>query len=337
MPAALTPLPVSTRSEGPTARWGIVATVKAPIDQVLGFAAHHIELGAHRLYLYLDTPDPTTFGFLKAHPKVRVFTCDAAHWEKMGKQRPKKHQVRQCLNATHGYHRPPEVDWLAHIDVDEFLWPQAPLGTLLSALPPGCHCARVRPIEALDGTGAAFKGFIPAGPDRDTIVRRLYPEFGAFVKGGFLSHTAGKLFVRTGLSGITMRIHKVLQGERMNPGEQDLSQVELCHCHTRGWAHWIGAYRYRLEHGSYRAGLAPNRSPETGGLSLHDLLSNIEREQGEAGLRRIYDELCADTPDHRNRLRTEGLLRLHDLDLATKCRKQFPQFDPSGGNPATTA
>ncbi|MBK0328553.1 glycosyltransferase family 2 protein [Rhodobacteraceae bacterium F11138] len=313
-------------------KWGLVATIKAPVAETLAFAAHHIELGAHRLYIYLDAPAPETSALLKAHSKVRVFTCDAAHWRKLGKTRPKKHQVRQCLNATQAYHRPPEVDWLAHIDVDEFLWPATPLADQLSGLPADCGCVRVRPIEALAGKADAFKGFIPSGPDRDSIVQRLYPEFGAFVKGGFLSHTAGKLLVRTGRPNVTFRIHNMLDGDTPNPGERPLAQTELCHCHARGWQHWIGTYRYRLEHGSYRAGLAPNRSPGSGGISLHDLLSGIEAEQGEAGLRRFHDELCADTPDLRRRLRAEGLLRLHDLDLTAKRRKHFPDFSGTEHN-----
>ena len=66
-------------------------------------------------------------------------------------KRPVKHQVRQTQNATFTYHRKAEVDWLAHIDVDEFLWPAEPLAPLLAALPADIPYARVRPIEALSG------------------------------------------------------------------------------------------------------------------------------------------------------------------------------------------
>ncbi len=316
-------------------QWGLVATVKAPVARILDFAAHHIELGAHRLYICLDSPDPAAFARLKAHPKVRVFTCDAAHWRRLGQARPKKHQVRQCLNATWAYGRAAEVDWLAHIDVDEFLCPARPVRDILAALPPECHCARMRPIEALDGDGTAFKGFIPPGPERDAIVDRLYPEFGIFVRGGFLSHTAGKLLVRTGLPEVTLRIHNVFHGQMPNPGERPLPQIDLCHFHTRGWRHWIGTYRYRRDHGSYRAGLSTGRGGGTGGPGLHELLRGIEAEQGEAGLRRFHDTLCADTADHRDRLRAEGLLRLHDLDLAAKRQRHFPDFAPDGADPAT--
>lgn len=308
-------------------KWGLVTTVKAPTSAMLDFAAHHIELGAHRLYIYLDEPDPAGFSLLKAHPKIRVFTCDAAHWRKLSGNRPDKHQVRQTRNATHTYARPAEVDWLAHIDVDEFLWPQRPVGALLSALPSDAKCARIRPIESLSGNGIAFKAFIPAGPQREQIVQRLYPTFGRYVKGGFLSHLAGKLFVRTGLPDVTFRIHNIFQAGNSNPGEIPLDSIDLCHCHAATWDHFFAAYRFRLTQGSYRADLSPARAADDTGLTLHQLFTLIEQDQGADGLRRLYDELCADTPDRRRSLQTEGLLRLCDLDLAAKRRKHFPNFD----------
>lgn len=305
--------------------WGLVATIKAPLPEIEAFAAHHLELGAHRLYLYLDAPDPDTHARLKAHPKIRVQSCDADWWKRLGKPRPDGHQYRQVLNATHAYGRKPEVTWLAHIDVDEFLWPDTPLTDQLAALPDSCGCARVRPAEALSGDGTAFKALMPAGPQRDAALARLYPRFGRDVKAGFLSHVQGKLFLRTGQGPMIFKIHNVFKGDTPNPGEAALEGTTLLHCHARSWADWIAAYRYRVRHGSYRASLGPTRPRAHGGLTMHELLRSIERDAGESGLRAFHDELCADTPLHRDRLQAEGLLRLHDLDLATKRAKHFPQ------------
>lgn len=306
-------------------RWGLVSTIKAPVADILAFAAYHIDLGAHRLYLFLDAPDPVAYSLLKAHPKVRVFTCDSRHWHRLGKARPAKHQVRQCLNASWAYNRASEVDWLAHIDVDEYLWPRGSLTGDLSALPPDATCARVRPIEALDGQSDVFKGFIPSGPNRRKTVNRLYPTYGHFVPGGFLSHLAGKLLVRTGLPDVTIRIHNLYVGSRMNPGEQPLETVDLCHRHVRGWDPWIETYRFRMSLGAYRSGLNPAGTGD--GPSLHDALAAIEREQGKSGLRKFFDELCCDTPALRNRLSKEGLLRRRNLDLTAKLNRHFPDFE----------
>ena len=314
-------------------KWGLTATIKAPATEIFNFAAYHLDQGAHRLYLYLDEPNPQAYPTLKAHPKIRVTTCDDAYWNRVGRKRPAKHQSRQTFNATRTYARKAEVDWLIHIDVDEFLWPDIPgqsIADILGALPAKTLCARARPIESLadpvSGAITAFKGFIPSAGDRARVVSQIYPQFGRFTKGGFLSHLAGKLFVRTGLSPLTVKIHNVFHDTQMNPGETELAQIALCHCHATSWDQWIATYRFRLEQGSYRAELAPSEPRDQGGMSLHEVLTIIESDAGEAGLRAFYDEFCADTPDLRARLNAEGLLRLCDLQLDAKKRKHFPEI-----------
>ncbi|WP_138179481.1 glycosyltransferase family 2 protein, partial [Roseovarius indicus] len=129
--------------------WGVVSTIKAPAADILNFAAHHLDLGAHRVHVYLDEDNPQARDHLSAHPKCRVTVTDDAYWSRRAKGRPGTHQPRQTANATHCYNRNPQVDWLAHIDVDEFLWPAAPIADQLAALPSETRSARVHPIEAL--------------------------------------------------------------------------------------------------------------------------------------------------------------------------------------------
>ena len=57
-------------------KWGIVSTIKAPLKEVLGFVAYHLQQGAHRMYIYLDDADVVTYAALKTHPKVRVTDTD---------------------------------------------------------------------------------------------------------------------------------------------------------------------------------------------------------------------------------------------------------------------
>ncbi len=305
-------------------KWGLCATIRAPAPDILRFAAYHLEQGAHRLYLYLDEPNPEAFAPLKAHPRIRILTCTAAHWTKLMGKRPVRHQVRQTFNATHAYQRRVEVDWLIHMDVDEFLVPQIPIPDILSSVDPAYLAARVRPVELLGGSTNAFKAFVPAGSDRKTSVNAIYSDFGPYIRGGFLSHLAGKLFVRTGLPDIEVRIHNAFQNGEMLTHALELHQLELAHCHAKSWDDWRAAYDYRLHQGSYRAELKPATAPDKGGLSLHDLFRQIEADQGEAGLRHFYDEVIGDSPDMRARLNARGLLRLIDLNLDAAAQKHFP-------------
>jgi hypothetical protein len=264
--------------------WGLTATILAPADDILAFAAHHLNAGAHRLYLFLDAACPDAMPHLLAHPQINVTLCDAAHWNAINGGRPARHQVRQTCNATHAYHHAGEVDWLIHMDVDEFLIADPTVATHLAGVGAGTSVVRVRPMEQLSGDGTAFKGFIPPGPARDKTVCALYPTYGDYVKGGFLSHLAGKVLVRTGMPDITVKIHNAFQhGEEMK-GADMLPGLDLAHAHARTWEDWHAAYRYRLEKGSYRAELGPNRPRDKGGLSMHELFTMIEAESGTARL-----------------------------------------------------
>ncbi len=312
--------------------WGVIATIKAPARDILRFAAYHLEAGAALVHVFLDDRNPQAFHALKAHPKCRVTVCDERHWDRILGRRPEKHQARQSQNASFGYRKAQDVDWVIHMDVDEFLVSDAPVADALAALPQACKTARTRPIEALADPGGAdtepqaFKAFLPNGPERLDTALKLYPTFGAYVKGGFVSHVAGKVFVRTGLADTSLRIHNVFQGNEMNPGMVEMPDVALAHCHSKSWADWRAQHAYRHDKGSYRAELAAAMPTEMGGLTLHDLFTFLIDDQGEAGLRAFFDEVCADTPEHRARLQALGLLRLHNLALEAKLSAHFPDY-----------
>ena len=212
------------------------------------------------------------------------------------------------------------------MDVDEYLVADRPIADILAQCPTDPPATRIRPMEQLSGDPSVFKDFIPSGPDRARIVAELYPTYGAYLKGGFLSHLAGKVFVRTGLPNMHLRIHNVFQKGDMLACHDAATGISLAHAHAKSWDDWIGAYRYRVTKGSYRPELRPNRPYDQGGLSLNDLFSMIEDESGEVGLRRFFDEVCADTPQLRARLRSHGLLREVDLGLSDHLATHFPRF-----------
>lgn len=318
-------------SSSPT--WGVVSTIKAPAQDILNFAAYHLELGAHRVHIYLDADEPAARMALKAHPKARVTLCDAAYWRRR-KGRPDMHQPRQTANATHCYNRRPQVDWLAHIDVDEFLWPLQPLATQLAALPEGTRSARVHAIEALAPDPADppaeghlwAKGHARRQKERRTQTNEIYPTYGDHLNGGFLSHVAGKVFVRTGLQGVSLRIHNAFFNREQDTDPPRLAATHLVHLHAQSWEHWQKVYRYRMREGSYREGLKPAPMPDGITLNMNALFSMLEAEGGEEALRAFYREVCTATPELRARLAAHG--HLHDirLDLDAKRRKHFPDF-----------
>lgn len=314
--------------------WGVVATIKAPTRDTLNFAAHHLDLGAHRVHVYLDAPDPEAEAALRAHPKCRVILCNEDYWRRRSRKgRPDKHQSRQTLNATHCLNRRAQVDWLAHIDVDEFLWSEMTITDRLSQVAPDRISARVRPIEALAPepykTDAepytAYKSCALSQSERRAQTNAIYPTYGPYLNGGFLSHVAGKVFVRTGLSDISLRIHNAFINKQMDDKAEELHELYLCHHHAATWDHWLAAYRYRLSMGSYRAELKPAPHSDGYAFNMHEFFQMLEEDGGQAALNRFFTEVCTATPELQKRLASFGHLHRISLDLDSKRMRHFPK------------
>ncbi|MEM9912974.1 MAG: glycosyltransferase family 2 protein [Pseudomonadota bacterium] len=313
--------------------WGVVATIRAPTNDILDFAAHYLDRGANRVFVYLDQDAPKARAALKQHPKCRVILTDEGYWTRRRQKRgrPEGHQHRQVVNATHCYNRGPKVDWLLHADVDEFLVTATPLSQQLAVLPPGTLSARVRPVEAMQADpedppvdGQIWcKSFDPRPSIRKAETRDIYPEFGMHLNGGFLSHVAGKIFVRTGQDNIIIRIHNAFRDGVKDDRPEDLPDCRLVHLHAPSWEDWWPRYRYRLMHGSYRPDLKGVASDPKATLTMHDLLSSIERNGGENALRAFYRDVCVATPELRERLDRKGHLHSVALELARKRRDHF--------------
>ncbi len=316
--------------------WGVVATIKAPTRDILNFAAYHLDLGAHRVHIYLDEDTETARHALKAHPKCRVILCDDGYWKRRRRRkgRPPAHQPRQSINATHCLSRRPQVDWLAHIDVDEYLWPETPLPDQLATLPPDTISARVRPIEALaddpanppaDGT-QWFKACTRMTSTRMDQTQAIYPTFGEHLNGGFLSHVVGKVFVRTETENLSLRIHNAFINGEKDAAPRELPHTSLCHLHADTYDKWRHHYRYRLDQGSYRVGLKSAPGAVNPNINQHALLKQIEEDGGADGLRAFFTEVCTATPQLRTRLAEHGHLRQIALDLDGKRARHFPDF-----------
>lgn len=303
--------------------WGIVSTVRGPTPDILRFVAYHLDLGVDRMYIFLDEPNPAAFGALDEHTKIDVHTCDHRFWASRKRDRPEAHQTRQTANASFTY-RNTDVDWLTHIDMDEFLWPDRPISQCLARVPDDLPGVRVRPIEALASGEDLYKTFIPKGPDREKLVQTIYPSFGTFVRSGFFSHLQGKVFARTGLPKISFRIHNLLQNGDPLPCKTELSGVDVCHRHAPDWDSWLAHLPFRLKLGSYRAEMSPNVPRTEGGMNMYELLTRIEAENGIDGLRSFFDEISGADPEVRARLEKFGMLRHRPLNLNAKLAKHFP-------------
>lgn len=298
--------------------WGVAAQVKAERVALETFVAWHLDLGATRVVIYFDDPDDPGAALLAGlGPRVVSVRCDAAHWAGFGK-RPGKKTARQTMNVQHAYDRT-DLDWLAHVDVDEFILPVvlpgeavAPsVAARLAAVPPDAPFVRMRPYEALaqpDGSPPRHFRAPPPGHQRDQVVRRIYGDAAQGLVGGMLSHAVGKGISRRGVAGLAPRIHVPrLHGEGVQ-GVPFLPGLVMLHYHATDRAHWLAQLAYRTELGAYSA------RPQ-----------NVAFFQAAtpADLNQFYDRVQIAHPQLLAGLQMENLLLTHDPQLEAVRARTF--------------
>jgi hypothetical protein len=236
--------------------WSVVATVKAPEDKVLAFVAHHLSLGAAQVFLYFDDPDDPALASLSAFRRVTATPCTETYWSERG-GRSDRHQNRQSRNARDAYGWC-STDWLCHIDVDEFIHAVRPVADILADIPSETVVAKLEPFEAMHDpllpddiyTSREFRGAIRH--EHWPLRRDALGPFREFNRDGLLSHSNGKVIFRTGVRGLSPRLHSVfLHGTRLNPPEWH-PELKLLHFHAQDRQAWRAALSFRLTRGAYQ-------------------------------------------------------------------------------------
>lgn len=296
------------------ARWGICATVRAPAAPLHAFVAHHLDLGASRIWLHFDDPADPALPSVAAVPRVQAIACDEGYWQRLCGRRPEAHQNRQSRNIQSVCARA-RLPWVAHLDHDEFLVADRPVARILAELPPERVLLRIAPFEALHDPGLPddiqtarhFRGAL-RGPGHTADRAALYGAHAGMLTDGMLGHSAGKCFFRTGIPGLRPQIHGAFVGQDRLPGGPFAADLALLHFHAADPDDWLSHLDFRLARGAYRgrpalvAHLAHATAPER---------------------RQFYDAVQRASPALLAGLDRLGQLRRHDLGLRAKVARLF--------------
>ena len=196
--------------------WMVQATVNEPLELLVSFVAHHLDLGADLVHLHLDHPHPEAHEAFKGHPKVKLTDCDEAYWKRLfPRGRPPGLPGRQQANYRQVYDTM-QQDWVLFCDADEYLAPREEVAAILArqparmdyllipvaekVLPPG-----LQPATVFDG---AFRTGQPKGAD---YALEIYgPDLAPMLERVVAAHDVGKSIVRRGVD-CTLRTHMPLQ------------------------------------------------------------------------------------------------------------------------------
>ncbi len=300
-------------------RWGIVATVAEPAPLVMAFVAHHLSLGASEIHIYLDDPHDPVGAMLDGVAQVRVMRCDRHYWKAAAPRRPRRHNNRQSVNATHAQ-AGCNVDFLLHCDADEFLRPGSDVAAQLAEVPQKLTWSKVFNLERALVTGAEqatiFDGVFKVHYQgrEDTPLRRsdLAPM-------GFTGHAAGKPFVRTRI-GMNIGIHVPRHGhikDRVVPPHYPADQIELVHFDGMTPLHWAAKF-------IRQAALIPDRLAQLPPFRIaqwHDIVACLG---DDAALRATFERINGYTPMEIAALEEEGYITRDAFDPGPALAAVFP-------------
>lgn len=288
--------------------WGVVATVKAPEEQVLAFIAHHLALGASGVWIYFDDPADPVHARISRLPRVKAVRCTGWYWAMRG-GRPESLDKRQIVNACHAQRRC-RLDWLAHIDADEFIHAPGPVADFLAQAPSDAPNVMMAPFEALHDPGLPddiytarhFRG--PLGKAHPELHQAIFGPMSDIVAKGNLGHVIGKSFCRIGFPGAKIGLHSVfLNGDRLRGPIHP--QLRVLHFHAQDPEIWRRQLPYRLRNGGYRYD------------TENQLRSHLEGAS-DAKIDEFYQTVMTLTPEKAALLKAHDLLITADLGLRAK-------------------
>ena len=317
------------------ASWGIVMTVHEPAQLVLANVGWHLGTGASEIHVYLDDPEDPVSGALEALGRVRITHCGAAHWHQNAPsgRRPPTHRRRQGLNANHALKRC-EVDWLIHLDADEFIVQDRPLGDEMAAVR-ALDCELYFPVaERIFLRDAPRKTIFDGVFRRCTraVLRRsdgidtdevIFGDHTPYLDQGVLGHSAGKCAVPRG-DDFRLGIHWSFRGPGRTRAERFRSTAaRLLHFDGLTRLQWLTKLRRYTEYAPADFNVARHRQAQI------KLAADVGSAPG--GYASIHTELKEAGPDFAARLRAFGLLEetpFEPGDILREVLGTVPNLDP---------
>ena len=225
----------------------LVTAVRDEADRVEPFLDHHRAVGVTTAYVYLDRCRDGTAERLAAHPEVTAIAWD----RDPGHRWFAEHQNRVVADALQRA-AAEGVDWLLHLDVDEYAW-AGPVGGLDPAegdlRPPlaavTTDVVRFPTVEAVpeslgdDPPPWALEHVQPNGRFSREILdprtdQRVWID-------GFLGHPRGKTAVRVGAGLVPEDPHAWRRADGATPDEAVVGA--LLHVPVTSAAQWQDKYR----------------------------------------------------------------------------------------------
>jgi hypothetical protein len=302
--------------------WSVVCTTARPNDlQMAAFLAHHLDMGAAEIFVYLDTSasiqDPLD-------PRITVKTTDSAYWHAKG-GRPADHRARQIKNANDALQWT-SSSFITHLDDDELIYSPRSLIGILSELPADLDGVELPPCEPClprvprfqhELYTSPFRRLLPPGIPGEKRSVALFGEVGRVVARGLQGHRMGKFIIRTTQKRIQLGIHRAnIEGRPARCRKYD--DLVLLHLFASDPIVWLNKFLRRLQLPRFLCE-EPHRMRQW---------TLLFRAQSVKDVVALYS--CLNIFNWRRRwlLRWLKALLQPDLSIETKLAKYFPSRLP---------
>lgn len=305
--------------------WGVVCTAHEPTVLSVTFAAHHLAMGAQHVWLFFDKPNPEAEALLRQMPGVVLSICTDRFWRRVhGGKKPKVVIRRQLANALHVY-AGMDVDWLVHMDCDEFLRSDYPLSQVLANVSERRAYLQFAPAERMGIAGQPLRNIFDGvfrRPDPLPKPENPTPDQRMAVRG-LTGHCTGKSATRKG-EPVLIGIHTPRPLDRSapyRPMPAENASVTLLHFDGLTPAHW---QQKILRAASVPANLEFLRQHDKSRYEQARVLAEADDPQSAAT--ELHDRLKVRTPAEIAALGERGLVDTRPFDPAPALRT----FDLAG-------
>lgn len=182
---------------------GIVASIKDSLANIKRFTQYYKDIGFDYIVLCLDGELTDIYNYFKHDPQVIAIIAHGEYWNGFPQHRVEDFNFRQFVNCNFGLNllRNLGVDWVLHADLDELVYTEKNVKTILSALPENVQSLRLKIFEGIPKEVAKhrfdtdlFKGL----PDQHQkqIAEQFIPSFkdlDHFFKGHSFSKCISKV------------------------------------------------------------------------------------------------------------------------------------------------
>lgn len=303
-------------------RWGVVAQVREPYALVAAFAAFHLDQGAERIILYFDDPEDPAADALAGQDGIDVIRCDEAHWRNTPRgSRPESSSRRQIVNFRQAYARS-DLDWLAHLDADEFLDMPRGIGPSLKAFGPGAAWIRLPVAErfwagSFDGEALFSRCFRQPLASSDAVMQVYGEDETHLMPRGMAGHNLGKFLASPKRDG-RPTIHSVkYRGSPEDLPSSEARKAVLFHFEGLTARHW--ALKHLRQALQILNGLKPMRA------SRRQVTFDILRaEDPLAAALGWVEHVYVLQPEVVTQLKKRKCILKRDLGILRKTETRFP-------------